>query len=313
MSVIPANARSVGLAVALALAAALGYGAASGESWEARSPLPEPRSEVAGTLWRGQIVVAGGFVADGGSSARVDLFDPERNRWARLPDLPLAVNHAMAAADGGQLYVVGGYADGRPSRQAFVLAGTRWRKLPAMPEGRAAAGAAVARDLLYVVGGVGPAGLAREMLVYDARRDGWVSVAGPTPREHLGVVALGGRIYAVGGRRAGFDTNLDLLEVFRPARGYWAELPPVPEARGGTGLATAGGLLISVGGEDPGGSIASVYAYDRGERRWARLANMRTPRHGLAAVGRGSVVYAVGGGPEPGLSQSGANEALRVR
>ncbi|MFM6962876.1 MAG: kelch repeat-containing protein, partial [Micrococcales bacterium] len=43
-----------------------------------------------------EIVVLGGFTADGGSSRRVDAYSPARDTWRRLPDLPVGVNHAMA-------------------------------------------------------------------------------------------------------------------------------------------------------------------------------------------------------------------------
>jgi hypothetical protein len=69
---------------------------------------------------------------------------------------------------------------------------------------------------------------------------------------------------------------------------------------------------VSVGGEAVGGTIASVYAYDPARRRWTRLADLPTPRHGLAVVAVGSRVYAIGGGPEPGLTVSSANEALAI-
>jgi hypothetical protein len=71
-------------------------------------------------------------------------------------------------------------------------------------------------------------------------------------------------------------------------------------------------LLVSVGGEEPGATIASVYAYDVTGRRWRRLTDLTTPRHGLAVVGRGNVVYAIAGGLQPGLSVSRANESLVV-
>jgi hypothetical protein len=67
-----------------------------------------------------------------------------------------------------------------------------------------------------------------------------------------------------------------------------------------------------VGGEEPGGTIASVFAYDPGARRWQRLPDLPTPRHGLAVVGIGPRVYVIGGGPRPGLFVSGANESLDV-
>ena len=148
--------------------------------------------------------------------------------------------------------------------------------------------------------------------VYNPRTGRWSSIPGPTPREHLGVASLGGRIYAVGGRTSGFDTNLAVAEVYRPSERRWRRLPSIPDPRGGTGLAAADGRLVSVGGEEPGGTIASVYAYDVSGRRWTRLPDLPTPRHGLAVVGRGSTVYAIAGGLRPGLSVSRANESLAL-
>jgi N-acetylneuraminic acid mutarotase len=300
-------------AVAILLAAACTIAATSGGGWRSETDLPQPRTEVVGALFQGKIAVAGGFLEDGSSSPRVDLYDPVRDRWTRLPDLPLGVNHAMAAAGGGRLYVVGGYADGEPQRLAVAWDGRRWRRLPPLPEARAAAGAAFTGGKLYVVGGVGEdPRLAEEAFVYDPARRRWSSIPGPTPREHLGVVALGGRIYAAAGRTAGFDTNLDLFEVYRPAERRWRALPDVPTPRGGTALAAVSGLLVSAGGEENAGTIGSVFAYDRAAGRWRPLADMATPRHGLALVGFRGRVYAIGGGPTPGLSVSGANESLAV-
>ena len=82
--------------------------AASG--WRAEPPLPVARGEVAAAGWNGQITIAGGFLADGSSSPRVDAYSPAAKKWTRLPDLPLAVNHALSAAGGGRRYVAGGYA-----------------------------------------------------------------------------------------------------------------------------------------------------------------------------------------------------------
>jgi hypothetical protein len=63
----------------------------------------------------------------------------------------------------------------------------------------------------------------------------------------------------------------------------------------------------------PAGTIASVFAYAPSARRWERLEDLPTPRHGLAVVGIGSRVYVIGGGPRPGLFVSAANESLDVR
>lgn len=282
--------------------------------WQTAAPLETPRSEVAAATLGTEIAVVGGFLADGSSSAQVDLYSPSLDRWRRLPDLPAPVNHAMAAAAAGRLYVVGGY--GGPLvgklRSAFVFERGRWRALPPLPAARAAGGAAIARGKLYVVGGVGPAGLARTAFVLDLESRRWSVIPGPTPREHLAVTAAGGRVYALAGRTAGIDTNLDLFEVYSPETRRWRRLAPVPDPRGGTAAAAVGGMIVSAGGEEPKGTIASVYGYNLETGRWRRLPDLPTPRHGLGLAALGGSVYAIAGGTEPGLTVSGANEFLAV-
>jgi non-specific serine/threonine protein kinase len=154
--------------------------------------------------------------------------------------------------------------------------------------------------------------LAQRALALDLGSGNWSALPGPQPREHLGVVALEGRVYAVGGRSAGFDTNLAVVEVLDRGATRWRSLPAVPDARGGTGLAALPGRLVSVGGEETAGTIASAYLYDVERRRWRRLPDLPTPRHGLGVVAAGGAVYAIGGGPVPGLAVSAANERLRL-
>ena len=129
------------------------------------------------------------------------------------------------------------------------------------------------------------------MLVLDLRTQRWHTAPGPAPREHLAATALGGVVYAVGGRLAGDDTNLALLEGF--AGGHWSPLPPIPAPRGGTGVAPLAGRLVSIGGEEPAGTIASVYAFDPRTRTWAQLPDLPTPRHGLGVVALGGRVWAI--------------------
>ena len=297
--------------VAIAVAAVVATSAASTE-WEARAALPVPRTEVSAAAAGSEIVVLGGYTADGGSSRRVDAYSPARDEWGRLPDLPVGVNHATAVGVGRRAYVLGGYAaSGAVLRSVFVLQGGRWRALPRMPFPRAAAGAGVAGGRIVVAGGVGEGRrLARNALAFNLRTSRWSVVPGPAPREHLGVAALAGVVYAVGGRTAGLDTNLLYFESFRPGDRSWKRLQPVPDARGGTGAVGVAGQIVSVGGEEPGGTIAEVLAYRVAERRWVQLPDLPSPRHGVGVAALAGRVFVIGGGPEPGLTVSSANEAL---
>src|SRR4051794_30498804 len=295
----------MGLLGAALLALALG----GAHDWRSHAPLAVPRTEVAAATVGREIAVVGGYVASGGSSNEVDFYSPSTDSWRRGPDLPAGVNHAAAAVSRGKLYVVGGYG---AERNAFVLDGGAWRTL-SLPAPRAAAGAAAFRGVVYAVGGVGQNGNVRSMLAYDTRTGRWRTLPGPSPRQHLAVAAARGRIYAVAGRVTGLNTNLPLVESWAPGERRWRRETPVPVARGGTGAAGVGSTIVSVGGEAPGGTVRSVFAYDVVRRRWRRLADLPTPRHGVGVAAVGGVVYVIGGGPQPGLFVSDANESLPIR
>src|SRR6266498_1083736 len=174
-------------------------------AWRLLADAPTERTEVAATAAGDRIWVAGGFRRDGATVATVEVYELAGDRWEPGPDLPVAVNHAMAATLDGSVYVVGGYeSDGTVGRRAFRLADGRWKAVAELPEGRAA-GVAVALDgRLYVAAGVAPHGLAGAMLVYHPDGDRWTTAPGPpTPREHLGGAGAGGRLFTVGGRARG--------------------------------------------------------------------------------------------------------------
>jgi N-acetylneuraminic acid mutarotase len=259
-----------------------------------------------------EIAVVGGFLLSGRNTGRADAYSPATNRWRRLPDLPVTVDHSMAAGVAGRLYVAGGYGPGSVAlNRAFAFHHGHWTELPSMPAARAAGGAAIVGGKLYVVGGVeAPGRLAREAFSFDFDTARWSVIRGPRPREHLGVAALGGRVYAVAGRTGGLDSNLDVVESFDPRSGRWRAVARIPGKRGGTAAAAVAGRLLSVGGEAPQGTIPEVYAYSPTTRRWRQLARMRTSRHGLGLVGWRGRAYALAGGPRPGLTVSSANEVL---
>ncbi len=196
------------------------------------------------------------------------------------------VDHAMAAGAAGRVYVVGGYGPGSVALgTGFVFRQGRWTPLPPMPAPRAAAGAAILGGKLYVVGGVeAPGRLARDAFTFDLQTARWATIRGPRPREHLGAAALGGLVYAVAGRTAGLDSNLDVVEAFDPRRGRWRAIARVPGKRGGTAAAAVAGRLVSAGGEEPTGTIPTVYAYSPGTRRWRAASEHADDR----ATGSGS-------------------------
>src|SRR5829696_8175234 len=198
-----------------------------GPAWRRLAPVPTERTEVAAAAVGRRIWVLGGYAPDGATLATAEVYDTVTDSWSRGPDLPVAVNHAMAATLDGVLYVAGG-----TSGQLARLDGDRWRRLAPLPRGRQAGGLVALDGRLYLVGGVVEGGLASDTQVYDPAADRWTAAPGlPTPREHLGAAAAGGRVYVVGGRTGGIGSNLAAAEAFDPAAGRWSAVAPLPTAR----------------------------------------------------------------------------------
>jgi len=281
-------------------------------AWRRIADIPTARSEVAAAVFRNEVYVIGGF----GGGRVVEIFDGQR--WRRGPDLPLEVDHAMAAsvpdtADAGAgVYVFGGNA-GAPTARSFRLApdATAWREVAAMPGPRSQAAAVARGTSIYIVGGYDGQRLVSPTYSYDASVDRWRQVAPiPTPRDHLAAALIADRICAIGGRRLSLSTNLATLECYDAAADRWEALPDAPTARGGVGAAAVGDRLVFVGGERPDGTYKEVELYDPATRAWSRLPDLPTPRHGIGVVAVGRTVYVMSGGPTPGGSQTPVSEAL---
>jgi serine/threonine-protein kinase PknK len=285
------------------------------QSASAPAPMPLARTEVAGTQWRGDIVVVGGLTKDGQASARADRYIPTSNSWVRLPDLPVALHHAAATEFLARVFVIGGYviAGGqwRESARVFSLGvnESAWREEPPLPSARGAHAAVAPRNRLIVMGGVVQGQVSASTVTFEPGA-GWQ--AGPNlrvAREHLAATAHRDRVYAIAGRASG--RNFTDVESWDGRPSEWREEPSLNDSRGGIGATTVSGRVCVAGGEETGGTIASVECLRASG--WERAARLRAPRHGLAVVGLGQKLHVVGGGEQPGLFVSRVHEVLTIR
>jgi hypothetical protein len=53
-----------------------------------------------------------------------------------------------------------------------------------------------------------------------------------------------------------------------------------------------------------------VYSLDLRTGNWLRSPDLPHPRHGLGVAAADGFLYAIGGGPQPGLTVSDANDEL---
>ena len=281
------------------------------DGWKRLPPAPTARTEVAGAVLGEAIYVIGGFLQDGSATGVVEVFDIKSGTWSKGPELPVGVDHPMSAVSSGRLFVFGGNAGGRPSSEVFELVDGRWAERSEMPEPRSAGGAATLGDgSIIVVGGVGAQGLATTSLAFDVADDAWSTIQGlSSPREHLGVAAVDGDIYVVGGRN---PNNVGIAEVYTAETRIWSPLPDMPTPRGGLSAAGGDDLVVAVGGESSTKTYQEVEVFDIRTRKWSQLDPLLSARHGLAVVLVNGHVYAICGGTSPGLSTSGITEVISI-
>jgi N-acetylneuraminic acid mutarotase len=114
----------------------------------------------------------------------------------------------------------------------------------------------------------------------------------PTPTEGMQVGAVGNDIVAAYGFSGG-DTNL--TRIYDIDSDSWSFGTPGPlPVRSEGAAATHGGNVYAVGGRF-GGPLSDLDRYTPATDSWVSLADMPTPRRGLATAVVGNALYAIGG------------------
>ncbi len=282
--------------------------------WVRAAAAPAALTEVAAAVHQGRIWVAGGLDASGRAVDLVLIYDPVADAWSKGPPLPVAVHHSALASTGGELFLIGGYANdgfGAPTDAVYRLhEDGGWASDEPLPEPRGAGAAAWnGKAGIMYGGGVGPGGVSDAVFVRGD--DGWRLLAALSrPREHLAASSLGaGAVSFLGGRDA--TGNLGTIDIVSE-EGVVGRTEDLPTPRGGIAAFNAGELGdCVVGGEGPNGTFGAVECV--GAFETTTLPGLTVPRHGLGAVVMGGRAYVLLGGPQPGLTVSDVVEVLDLR
>lgn len=140
-----------------------------GNAWRLRAPIPTPRDHVAGAAGGPFLYVAGGRKLSIESVlGAFERYDPARDRWETLPDLPTPRGGFGAAFTGATIVTVGGEGPVGTYEhvEAYDVGSRRWASLPVLPLARHASAVAVIGGRLLVAAGGPQAGGS-----YSARLD----------------------------------------------------------------------------------------------------------------------------------------------
>ena len=115
----------------------------------------------------------------------------------------------------------------------------------------------------------------------------------PTARGGLGVAAVNGKIYAIGGINGNLPVNVN--EQYNPGTNTWTSVAPMPTARSDFAIAVYDNKIYVIGGEVGNGFVGNNEVYDPGTDTWETKASMPIPRADLSANVVNGKIYLTGG------------------
>ena len=200
-------------------------------------------------------------------------YDPPTDKWRPRAPLPRALDHIGTAALNGKIYAIGGFVGGGVHKDGQNTA-----------------------------------------FEYDPALDSWRILAPmKIGRGSVSVVALDGKIHAIGGRDPG-GTVLPLHEVYDAATNTWKELAPVPKARDHAAIAVIDGRIHLAGGRFGASTDRTGLhdVFDPKGNTWAAAPPLPTARSGLAGV-LYKGLFMVLGGEMPAVGTNAENEAYDAK
>jgi N-acetylneuraminic acid mutarotase len=287
--------------------------------WVYAARMPHRRSYTASAKLGGKVYVAAGMVGETGRPLDVfERFDPRRNSWTSLPPVPEKFSAAAAADFAGRVWVVGGNVE----RVDDLHGGN-----PGRADGR-------------------------QVYSYDVRRGRWRAQPNlPAPRTNLAVVALHGKLYAIGGLDPFYATNT--VFVYEPRTRRWSDVAPLPKPVQAHAAVAFRGELWVLGGRNRSGKVlrdvwiyndrqnrwrpgqplpkpmetlgadvagdridvvleSDYFIYDARTSRWRRGPSQNVPRHALGVYTVGGFLYSLGGCIVPQLQDSSVVEKIAL-
>jgi N-acetylneuraminic acid mutarotase len=296
--------------------------------WLSLAPFPEPAEEVWGAAAGGKLYVFQGLKPVWQPVGMVYEYDPATDAWTKRKPMPRPSHHTALVELNGKVYFFGGFVlpeSGPPSwvpidnTWEYDPATDAWRALAPMPTKRGIPAATAVGGKIYVIGGaaqspgdpspgIHPAQPHRSLGTveeYDPATNTWRERSPmPTPRNHVAIGAVRGKIYVIGGRLgAAFVMALpgttDLVQEYDPSRDAWALKAPMPTARSAMGFAVLNDKIYAAGGEVRTYEYLAAFrvfeAYDPATNSWERLPPLPVPRHGMAAAALGNRIHFVSG------------------
>lgn len=235
------------------------------DRWAPGPALPVALHHPAAAVFRGEIVVLGGFGAAAG------LYDRPSDRvlvlrggaWVDLPPLTRPRGAAAAAVAGGVLVLAGGRNVAALVGPTEIFDGTAWRDAEAIATRRDHLSAVSDGRSVFTVGGrfLSPGALSAAHERFDPATGGWERLpALPTARGGQAAALVGGRVVVAGGEDGRASVVYAEVEAYDIAGQTWTTLPAMPTPRHGLAMEFIAGQVVALVGGTAFGVAPSAAA-----------------------------------------------------
>ncbi len=221
------------------------------DRWTRLASLPTPLHHHGLAVAGDRVYAAGGYTdLRMSSTAAAWSYDPKRDVWERIADLPgPRAGFVLVEFDGGPVAVGGVGKDARalwqynPGTNSWKVFGS---PLPSLREHH---GAVVLGKTLHLFGGRWKGRNLETVEIYDSIAGRWQSrTPMPTARSGISVAVAAGKIHVIGGKDLQNGCVFDSHEVYDPLSNSWQIAPPAPTGRHGLGAVGIGNRLLVFGG-----------------------------------------------------------------
>jgi hypothetical protein len=314
----------------VAIQASDGFGGLDTLEWNVRvtpvsvcawgDSMPTARFSLGATVVNGTLYAVGGakYINSGGKLTPYPFSVVEAyplsggGTWSKAAPLISKRYELGCAGSGGKLFSFGGTKDGAnhfATIDSFSATGAAWDTAATLPVPLMGCAVCAIGTKVYCIGGISR--IADENIVSDGIYEFDITTSQfvlksnmMTKRTFHQAVALGGKIYIIGG--LGGSSSLSecvaqsSMEVFDPMTGMVGSdtLAPLTTPRYYFGAAEANGKLYALGGcssESSTGSLSSIEEYNPALNTWTVKADLPASRSNFATVSWQGTIYVIGG------------------
>jgi N-acetylneuraminic acid mutarotase len=210
-------------------------------------------------LDNGKVLIAGGFVGNGGGLSSVELFDPTSNTFTSAENLTSArAGHTATRLPNGKILIAGGYnGDYLNSAEVFDPTTNRFSSAGRMVTARSGHVATLLNDgKVLLAGGVGTGWtFLADAELYDPKTNTFSATGGMTAarESHTATLLKDGKVLIAGGHkdRRSAITIYTSTEIYNPANGTFTAAGNLTVKRHKhDATLLADGRVLIVGGSD---------------------------------------------------------------